>query len=159
MHFHSPPVRQNSLLDDSLAQHPDVAELTVVSAVRTWLRPQCDAVRTRNSWRDVLSEAGMTADGLTYFDMLMRALMRTTCRPLDMRCRCASDLAKDEASLLQTIALLQKTHSQAAMQLLNDWLPQPAVSGMLKIARWFAISLLDAGIVIRVRMRRVTYMH
>ena len=54
---------------------------------------------------------------------------------------------------------LQKTHSHAAMQLLNDWLPQPAVSGMLKIARWFAISLLDAGIVIRVRVRRVTYMH
>jgi hypothetical protein len=60
---------------------------------------------------------------------------------------------------VRTLALLQSTRSEAAVQLLNDWLPMPSVSGMLKSARWFAIALLDAGLRLSERQRRVTYMH
>ncbi|HXZ09399.1 MAG TPA: hypothetical protein VEI25_15215 [Paraburkholderia sp.] len=159
MNFDSPSSREQSLYDESFVQHPDFAEQTVLAAVRTWLRPQCDVVRRSKDWHDVLHDAGMTAEGIGYFDTLMRALMCASCRPLDTRCRCATDLAKDEGSLLQIIALLQRTSGDAAMQILNDWLPPPTVSRVLKIVRWFAISLLDAGLVIQVRVRRVTYMH
>ncbi|MGF7134680.1 hypothetical protein P3T40_006186 [Paraburkholderia sp. EB58] len=159
MHFHSLSEQPYSLLDESLAQHPDMAEQTVLSAVRTWLRPQCDAVRKRESWRESLSEAGLTRDGLVSFDLLMRSIMSVSHRPLDTRCRCASDLAKDEAMLLQSIALLQGMRSDEAIRLLDDWLPQPAVSVMLKVVRWFAIALLEAGLELTVRERRVTYMH
>jgi hypothetical protein len=148
-----------SLLDESLAQHPDMAEQTVLSALRMWLRPQCDAMRKRESWREPLSEAGLSHDGLVSFDLLMRSVMSVTRRPLDTRCRCASDLAKDEAMLLQSIALLQGMRSDEAIRLLEDWLPQQAMSVVLKVVRWFAIALLEAGLELTVRERRVTYMH
>jgi hypothetical protein len=159
MNFHSSSAVMHSLLDDPSSSHADEAEQTVLNAVRTWLRPRCDAQGSNGDWRDVLSDAGLTVDGLGYFDLLMGLLRRFAYRRIDTRCRCASDLAKDEASLLQTIALLQRVRSDAAVELLNDWLPEPAVSGALKIVRWFAIALLDAGLVIQVRTRRVTYMH
>jgi hypothetical protein len=57
------------------------------------------------------------------------------------------------------IALLRKTHSGAALRMLNEWRPAPAVSGVLKPIRWFAIDLLDAGVELDVQARRVTYMH
>jgi hypothetical protein len=102
---------------------------------------------------------GLRQDGIEHFDLLMRSLMHVSYRPLDMRCRCASDLGKDEAVILQTIALLQRTHSGAALRMLSEWLPGPAVSGVLKLIRWFAIDLLDAGVELDVQARRVTYMH
>ncbi|WP_027793935.1 hypothetical protein [Paraburkholderia acidipaludis] len=151
--------RNDTLLEDSFVQHPDSAEQTVLRAVRTWLRPHCDAYGKEESWRGVLAEAGLGADGVGHFDLLMGTLCRASCRPLDTRCRCASELATDEASLLRTLALLQSTRSEAAVQLLNDWLPMPSVPGMLKSARWFAIALLDAGLRLSERPRRVTYMH
>jgi hypothetical protein len=136
-----------------------MAEQTVLSALRMWLRPQCDAMRKRESWREPLSEAGLSHDGLVSFDLLMRSVMSVTRRPLDTRCRCASDLAKDEAMLLQSIALLQSMRSDEAIRLLEDWLPQQAMSVVLKVVRWFAIALLEAGLELTVRERRVTYMH
>lgn len=151
--------RNDTLLEDSFAQHPDSAEQTVLRAVRTWLRPHCDAYGKEESWSGVLADAGLGADGFGHFDLLMGTLCRASCRPLDTRCRCASELATDEASLLRTLALLQSTRSEAAVQLLNDWLPMPSVSGMLKSARWFAIALLDAGLRLSERPRRVTWMH
>jgi hypothetical protein len=159
MNFHSSSSTVHSLLDDPARPQVDEAEHTVLNAVRTWLRPRCDAQGRSADWREVLSDAGVTADGLGYFDLLMQQLRRSARRRLDTRCRCASELAKDEASLLQTIALLQRVRGDAAVELLNDWLSEPALSGVLKIVRWFSIALLDAGLVIQVRKRRVTYMH
>lgn len=159
MNFHRSAAHNHSLLDDPLAQYPNLAERTVLAAVRTWLHPDCGTVRQQDSWRGVLADAGLHTDGLDHFDMLMASLTHTSCRPLDTRCRCASELARDEASLLETIAHLQSTRGEAAVRILNDWLPQCAVSGVLKIARWFSISLLDAGLEIHVRPRDITYMH
>ena len=159
MNYTAPFTRNDTLIDDTFVQHPDSAEQTVLRAVRTWLRPHCDAYAKAESWRGVLADAGLGAEGFGYFDLLMGTLCRASCRPLDTRCRCASELAKDEGSLLQVIALLQSTRSEAAVQLLNDWLPMQSVSGMLKTARWFAIALLDAGLQLSDRSRRVTYMH
>lgn len=159
MSSHTQPAGACSLLDNSDNEHADSAEQVVLYAMRTWLRPVCDARRTRESWQQVLTHAGMRDNGIEQFDILMRTLMRSSRRPLDMRCRCASELAHDEASVLQTIALLQSMQIDTATQLLGEWLPQPTVSGILKIARWLAISLLDAGLQLRVRRRSVSYMH
>jgi hypothetical protein len=159
MYFLIPSAQPYTLLDESLAQHPDVAEQTVLTALRTWMRPRCDSVRKNESWRAVLSDAGLGADCLLCFDVLMNSLTDESCQPLDMRCRCASDLAKDEATLLQTLALLQRMRNDEAIALLDERLPRPASGVALKVARWFAFWLLDAGLEIRVRERRVTYMH
>jgi hypothetical protein len=159
MHFLSQSEQPHSLLDESLAQHPDMAERTVLDAVRTWLRPQCDAARKRESWHEALAEAGLSMDGVISFDMLMRSFIDISHRPLDTRCRCASDLARDEAMLLQSIALMQAERSDDTTALLQECLPKQAVNVVRKVVHWFAVSLLEAGLELRVRERRVTYMH
>lgn len=144
---------------DPASDEPDGSELTVLTAIRSWLRPHCDAWRAPANWKEILRAAGLRPDGLEHFDLLMRSLALISIRPLDMRCRCASELARNEASLLQALALLQRTRNQAAVLLLGEWLPQPAVSGLLKLARWLAIDLLDAGLELRAHPRAFTYLH
>jgi hypothetical protein len=150
---------RNDAIDEMQPGQPVSPESTVLAAIRSWLRPQCGALRGKANWQETLRQAGMRRDGIERFDIMMRSLMTVSMRPLDMRCRCASEMAKDEASLLQAIALLQVTRSQAAISLMGEWLPQPSVSGLVKIIRWLAIDLLEAGLEIRVRHRDVTYMH
>lgn len=159
MNFRSQYSSRPELIDDHPADPADSPERTILCAVRTWLRPTCETARGDVHWREILRGVGLRHDGIEHFDLLMRSLMQVSYRPLDMRCRCASDLGKDEAVVLQTIALLQKTHSGAALRMLGEWLPAPAVSGVLKLIRWFAIDLLDAGVKLDVQPRRVTYMH
>lgn len=159
MNPHSHAADRIEAFDDMLLERHDGPELTLLAAIRSWLRPRCDAQREHLDWREILRKAGLRPDGVEHFDILMRSLMRVSMRPLDVRCRCASELAKDEASLLQAIALLQVTRSEAAIGLLGEWLPQPAVSGLVKLLRWLAIDLLDSGLEIRVRDRDVSYMH
>ena len=159
MNFRSQHGSRPELIDDHPLDAVGAPDHTVLSAVRTWLRPACESARGSLHWRDILSEAGLRQDGIEHFDLLMRSLMCVSYRPLDMRCRCATELGKDEAVMLQSIALLQKTHSGAALRILGEWLPAPAVSGVLKLLRWFAIDLLDAGVELDVQARRVTYMH
>lgn len=151
--------RRHEAFDEQILDQPDGAEYTILTALRAWLRPHCDARPAVMNWKEVLHKAGLGDEGTEHFDLVMRALMIVTPRPLDARCRCATELAGDEASLLQTIAFLQQQRAQMAINLLAVWLPAPAVSGLLKLIRWFAIDLLDAGLQIRVRERAVSYMH
>jgi len=159
MNYPAFALREASLSEDALSHYPDASEQLVLNAVRTWFRPRCDAVRQGQHWRDVLGDAGLAIAGIDCFDMMMHALLHASHRPLDTRCRCASDIASDEASLLQTLAYLQSTDSSAATDLLNQWLPSASVGHTLKVMRWFALNLLNAGIVVRLRARRVAYMH
>lgn len=159
MNPQSHPVAPGDTFDEMLLERPDGPELIVLAAIRTWLRPRCDARRGQQCWHEILRSAGLRADGIERFDFTMRSLMTASIRRLDMRCQCATELAGDEAVLLQTIALLQATRSEAAVRLLGEWLPQSVSGGIVKLVRWLAIDLLDAGLEIRARARRVTYMH
>ncbi|KWZ38772.1 hypothetical protein WS72_28625 [Burkholderia savannae] len=163
MHFPHADTSGAPLAEADAASHDTDAERVVLTAVRTWLHPCAaageDARRGRRSWRDVLAAAGLRADGLVHFDMLMRFLTCDACHPLDTHCRCTSGLASDEARLLQALAHLQSTRSEAALRALADWLPRCADSGVLKIARWFSIALLDAGLAIRVPAQPAAYVH
>lgn len=150
---------QNEAFDEAALDQPDGAEFTILTALRTWLRPRCDARPAVMHWIEVLRKSGLREEGIEHFDLVMHALIRVIMRPLDMRCRCTTELASDEASLLQTIALLQDNQSQHALNLLGAWLPAPAVSGLLKLIRWLAIDLQDAGLFVRARRRTVGYMH
>ncbi|ONC71623.1 hypothetical protein [Burkholderia pseudomallei] len=167
MHFPHAALNGATLADadaqtDAGTRDIDAARI-VLTAIRRWLQPCADADDgarcRRQSWRDVLAAAGLRADGLVHFDMLMRFLMCDTCHPLDTRCRCACGPMNDEARLLQALAHLQSTRSEAALRALADWLPRCADSGVQKIARWFSIALLDAGLAIRPPAPPAAYMH
>ncbi|KVD81001.1 hypothetical protein WS62_25315 [Burkholderia sp. ABCPW 14] len=162
MNFHHADPSAAPLVDTDVALRDTDAQRIVLTAVRTWLHPAAaedGARRDRQSWRDVLAAAGLHANGLVHFDMLMRFLTCDACHPLDTHCRCASGLASDEARLLQALAHLQSTRSEAALRALADWLPRCADSGVLKIARWFSIALLDAGLAIHSPAQPAAYMH
>lgn len=151
--------RYGEAFDDALLDTPDGPETMVLAAIRTWQRPHCDGQRARLDWSRMLAETGLRAESIERFDFVMRVLTRASARPFETFCRCATTLTSDEATLLQAIALLQRTQSTAAVALLNEWRAQSFVSELLKLIRWLAIDLLDAGIEIRSRKRDTTYMH
>ena len=62
MNYTTAFARNDTLIDDTFVQHPDSAEQTILRAVRTWLRPHCDAYGKAESWRGVLADAGLSAD-------------------------------------------------------------------------------------------------
>ncbi|SAL02019.1 hypothetical protein AWB80_08256 [Caballeronia pedi] len=152
-------MREHSLLDDALAHHPDLNDQLVIDSVRAWFRPHCEAVRGRESWRDVLIESGSGRNGLHCFDMFMSELAKTAGRPLDIRCRCSPDISGDEACLLQTIGCFQSNERMTAHTLLRDWFAAVATDRLANIAHWFAVTLFDAGVIVSKRARRVTYFH
>lgn len=144
--------------DEALLHRHDGPELIVLAALRAWLRPRCGAVEGELDWRNALLAAGLDQDGIEQFDVLLRSLLLISPRPLDTRCRCCPALAKDEATVLQAIALLQRSRFAETVALLGDWLAGPALSGITKTIWRFAEALGDVGLVIRVRERDVHYM-
>lgn len=159
MHPSSRLSGRSESFDEETLEQLDGAELTTLTALRAWLRPRCEAQSAFMGWAELLRRAGLKEDGIEHFDLIMRMLTTVTMRPLDTRCRCATELAGDEAGLLQAIALLQRGHRSKAIKELGERFPAPAVSGLLKLIRWFAIDLLDVGLHIRIRERAVNYMH
>jgi len=152
------PIHDVDLFDETLLSQHDGPELLVLAALRAWLRPRCGAVDGELDWRCALLAAGLDHDGTEQFDILLRSLLRVSPRPLDTRCRCCPALAKDEATVLQAIALLQRSRFADTVALLGDWLEGPALSGITKTIWRFAEALGDVGLVIRVRERDVHYM-
>jgi hypothetical protein len=145
--------------DETLLHRHNGAELVVLAALRAWLRPQCGSTQTALDWREALLGAGMGVEAMECFDTLVRSLLHVSPRPLDMRCRCCPALGKDEARVLQTIALLQRGCFEAAVMQMGEWLEVPALSGVTKTMWRFAEVLGDAGLVVQVRERDVQYMH
>lgn len=159
MNLHPRLIPDTDVFDEQWMDQPDAPEIAVLIAMRTWLRPKCDASRSVLDWRTVLRGAGLMQDGIEHFDIVMRSLRVAMPRTLDMRCRCAAEMAGDEASLLQGIALLQAGRTNAAFQFLSQRFALPALSSYLKLIRWLALDLLEAGLPIRIRERSVCYMH
>jgi len=159
MNLHPRLITDADAFDEPWTEARDAPEITVLIAMRAWLRPRCDASRGMLDWRAVLRGAGLARNGIEHFDLVMRSLRTVMPRRLDLRCRCATGMAGDEAALLQGVALLQAGRTDAAFQLLTQRLALPALSSYLKLIRWFALDLLEAGLPIRVRERSVCYMH
>ncbi|WP_459906320.1 hypothetical protein [Caballeronia sp. HLA56] len=152
------PMRGPSLLDDAFEQFPDADDQLVTDAVRAWFRPDCDAVRGRKTWQDVLLDAGLSRDGLQCFDLLMGEWSIAARRPLDVRCRCSSELSYDETQLLQVLAHFQSHDIVSARSLLNAWFSSGEIVSLSHIAHCFAMTLFDVGVPLRNRERRVTYL-
>jgi hypothetical protein len=151
-------MRGPSLLDDAFEEYPDASDQLVTDAVRAWFRPDCDAVRGRKTWQDVLLDAGLSRDGLHRFDILMAEWAGTIQRPLDIRCRCSTELASDETQMLQVIACFQSHDIVSARTLLNGWFSTGDAVRLSHIAHWFAMTLADVGVSVRNRERRVSYL-
>jgi hypothetical protein len=149
----------SALADDTDHGGPHGPDSVVLAAMRAWLRPDCDAMRGRCAWRDVLLASGATADTFTHLDTLMRSLTIVVARPLDIRCRCCTHLGKDEEALLHGISLFQRKRVHEAVWNLAGWVSLPAASGVAKTLRRLAEALAESGIEVPIRERSVVYMH
>jgi hypothetical protein len=54
---------------------------------------------------------------------------------------------------------MQAGRSDDTTALLREYLSKQAVGVVRKVIHWFAFSLREAGLELRVRERRMTYMH
>lgn len=159
MNPYTRPTERQEAPDDAWLEQADGPEQLLLIAIRAWLRPHCGARHGTLRWGTLLRDAGMPLADIQHFDRAMLAMTEVAVRPLDIRCRCASDLASDEAMLLQAIALLQRARDEAATRLLRHSLSQAAASRLLMCLRGLAVALARAGVEVRVRERDFTYMH
>ncbi|WP_439596262.1 hypothetical protein [Falsiroseomonas sp.] len=119
----------------------DAGELLVAGALRAWVAPLMAPAERHPDWRRYLGLGGLAAEGLAAFDRLMRLVAHAARRSLDVRCCRCPGLSPDEAALLQLVAALQAGQSFAALEVLTDWLPEPALMPALAAARDFAAAL------------------
>ncbi|MDO9714750.1 hypothetical protein, partial [Paracraurococcus lichenis] len=70
----------------------------------------------------------------TRSDAFLRAVHRGMRRPLDIRCCPCPQLGRDEGLLLTLLGALQEGDTLSALEVLADWLEQPAVMPALTLA-------------------------
>ncbi|MBU8541179.1 hypothetical protein [Falsiroseomonas tokyonensis] len=126
-------------------QELGAAELLVAGALRAWVAPLLAPAGRHPDWRRYLALGGVVAEGAEAFDRLMRLLAHSARRSLDVRCCRCPGLSPDEAALLQLTAAVQAGQSFAALDVLMDWLPEPALMPALAAARDFGAALQRAG--------------
>jgi len=122
------------------------SELLVMTTLRLWAMPHRDPDRKHPDWREGLQAAGLGTDGVEAFDLLLRMVVCTTLRPLDVRCPGCPGVGLDEGLFLQTLLCLQQHREASAAALLADWMPPAAVRLAMPHARALAELLLDHGL-------------
>jgi hypothetical protein len=127
------------------------AELLVVASLRLWAAPYRDPDGTHADWRDGLAAAGVVEHAAPAFDALLQAIVASTRRSLDVRCKHCPHLGADEAWLLQLVSLLQRHRVTPAMAILADWLPATAARIALAPAQRFAMALGAGALIVPLR--------
>lgn len=138
--------------DASLAEL-GTAELLVVASLRLWALPFKDPEGDYPDWRAGFAAAGIEDEGAPAFDIMFRIVLRSTKRPLDVRCPCCAELGRDEAWLLQLASLLQRERLEEAALVLAEWLPESALAMALLPAKGFADALSAGSLRIPLRHR------
>ena len=124
------------------------SELLVMTTLRLWALPHRAPEQSHPDWRGGLSAAGLGGDAVDSFDLLLRMVVCTTMRPLDVRCPGCPGLGLDEGIFLQALSHLQQRREASAANLLADWMPPAAVRLAMPHARTLARLLLDRGLLL-----------
>ena len=136
-----------------LAYQPDTqmhelgtAELFVASALRLWVLPHTDPGNIHPDWRDGFLHAGFHGQGVVAFDTLVRIIATSATRHFEVGCPHCSQLAEDEAWLLQLCGLMQRDRIPEAALILAEWLLPEAVRMAIPPAHVFAHALEARGL-------------
>lgn len=120
------------------------AERALLMAVRRWGRG--GSARGMMGVRQSLMQAGMPAQALLPFFTLLGVLAADHSRALEIRCPGCMDVGMDEARLLDALAAAQAGEGDAAMDVLERWLPLVALCIAAGAARDLGAFLGRAGI-------------
>jgi hypothetical protein len=122
------------------------SELLVLVSLRLWVAPHRSPSGSHPHWCGGFAAAGMDRHDIAAFDRVLRILVTTAQRRLDIRYRRCRYLGADEARLLQLVNLLQEGQRQEAMMLLSGWIPPAALRLALPPAQRFATALTEGGL-------------
>ncbi|HEY0340737.1 MAG TPA: hypothetical protein VGC34_08035 [Steroidobacteraceae bacterium] len=117
------------------------AALFVVASVRLWILSRADTSHVYPDWRQGFVRARMSSEGSLAFNTFCNIVTTATWRSLDVRALYCSLLGRQEASILQTTALLQQGYGLAAEATLCSWCPPAAARLAIEPARAFALAL------------------
>jgi hypothetical protein len=122
------------------------AELFVLATLRAWVAMRLRSAEPHPDWQELFRLASVRAPAAIAFDSLMSVVGARAKRRIDVHCCRCPTLGEDEAAMLRLIAALQSDASLAALELLQDWLPEDAIAPALHAARRFALGIAAAGL-------------
>lgn len=120
------------------------AERALLLAIRRWGRG--GTARGMIAVRQSLIQAGIPADALLPLFTLLGVLDADHSRALDIRGPGFQDIGMDEARLLDALAAAQAGEDDAAMDVLEHWLPLVALCIAAAAARDLGAALARAGL-------------
>jgi len=116
------------------------AEMLALATLRLWAAPHRRPDQTHPDWRDGPRAARLEEDAADAFDVLMRLVVATAHRSLDVRCAHCPGLGEDEVAFLQMVRAAQ-AHPAAGDAGLADWLPPAAVRAARPFLAQFAAAM------------------
>lgn len=141
-------LRTDHLIESLRMRYPETrltelgtTELFVVSALRLWALPHCDAQRIYPDWRRGFHGCGLGALGASRFEALCRVLAAAAPASLCIHTLHCTQLGADEAQLLHTLWLLQQRQLAHAHTHLQGWRCATAARLAIGPASTFALLL------------------
>lgn len=122
------------------------AELFLTQAFRLYASVRIDPERDWPDWRGGFVIAGIAADGVPAFERLFEIVTAVPRRPLNVRCIHSHFLSDDEGLLLQMVGLLQRRRTEAAAELLGDWIPEAAVRLAIPALQSLSFAMANVGL-------------
>lgn len=119
------------------------AERALLTAIRRWGRS--GSARGMVAVRQSLMQAGVPVDALLPLFTLLGVLAADHSRAVEIRAPGCAEVALDEARLLDALAAAQAGEDDAAMDVLERWLPLVALCIAAAAARDLGASLGRAG--------------
>jgi hypothetical protein len=96
-------------------------EVFVISSLRLWALPHCDPAREYPDWERGFVQAGLGVLAASSFEALCRIIASAAPSGLSIHPMSCGHLGQDEARLLHTLWLLQRSRLAHAHVHLQDW--------------------------------------
>lgn len=142
-----------ALVTNGVVQGLVAAELLALATLRLWAAPHRRPGQAHPDWRDGPRAARLEEDAEDAFDMLMRLVVASAHRMLDVRCPSRPALGEDEVAFLEMIRAAQE-HPAAADAGLAAWLPVPTVLAARPFLAQFAAAMAARELWLPARLPR-----
>jgi hypothetical protein len=141
MHMSATPIPAlPALVTDGAVHALETAEMLGLATLRMWAAPHRQPGKQHPDWRDGPKAARLDEDAAEAFDVLMRLVVATGHRMLDVRCPSCPGLGADEVAFLEMLRAAQ-THPAAADAGLAGWLPAASVRAARPFLAQFAAAM------------------
>jgi hypothetical protein len=147
MHIAATPLHAPlaALVTDGAVHALVAAELLGLATLRMWAAPHRRPQQVHPDWRDGPRAAWLEEDAAEAFDTLMRLVVATGHRVLDVRCPPCPGLGADEVAFLAMLHGAQ-AHPAGGDGMLGAWLPPGAVRAARPFLAQFAAAMAARGL-------------